>query len=108
MIIGEMDRCITLQKRTITKDTNGERLESWLDDIDVWAQVIERHGREAFQTGQTVAVRDDRFRIYFIDELNAADYRVSYNGKLYDIESVITIGHDEFQDLICRFKDNMP
>lgn len=108
MIIGELDRSIMIQQRTITTDTNGERLETWADKYDVWAKVVQRSGRETFQNGQTVATRDDRFIIYFIDDLNEADYRVWYNGRIYDIESIITLGHDEGQELVCKYKDNAP
>ena len=49
---GELNRRITILKRSIFTDNNGFETEEWIDYKTVWAKVKNLNGRELFQAQQ--------------------------------------------------------
>jgi SPP1 family predicted phage head-tail adaptor len=108
MMIGEMDRRVQLQVRTLTTDTTGERVESWTTSYTVFASRTQRQGKTTLQDKQEVAWRDDIYRIYYFPGVSPADTRLVDDGQIYNIVSVTELGRRQGLELICTLKDNQP
>jgi SPP1 family predicted phage head-tail adaptor len=101
MNAGRMRHRITIQQRANTPDTFGQPIESWADVATVWASVEPLQGREFFAADQVNAEVTTRIRMRWRSGITAA-MRVSFDSRLYDIQSVIVSReiHDEMQ-LMC-------
>jgi SPP1 family predicted phage head-tail adaptor len=95
-IIGKMDRRITIEKRALTSDAAGGIVETWTDEIKLWAERIDRSGKESFIADSDRAEAGIDWRIRFnplLRGLNGASgYRLDYNGLKYDIHHVTEEG----------------
>ena len=88
---GKLDRRIVLQKRVVSKDATGSRVQTWADESTVWAEFVKRTGKESTQADADRSSDFQQFRIRF-RTLSAADYRILYRSKFYDITAVIEEG----------------
>ena len=95
-IIGKMDRRITIEKRTLTKDAAGGIVETWADEMKLWAERVDKSGKESVVANSDRADAGIDWRIRFnplLRGLNGASgYRVNYEGLRYDIQHVAEEG----------------
>lgn len=91
--IGELDRQITIQKRTTVDDSFGDPVETWSTVAVVWAHKREISGREIFEGG-TQAIADTVFTIWHRADVTR-EMRIDYKGQLYDILSTKELGRGE-------------
>lgn len=95
MDAGKLDRRITFQSKTSTRDAVGGFVESWSDYASRWAShrqmkiTAEISGdmkdRIFYGEGDTV------FVIRYDANINS-DMRLQYNGKIYSIEGIREFG----------------
>lgn len=91
--IGAMMEQITIQQRSATQDAYGDELESWSTYATVWANV-EANRRatdmEHFVAGAGKERQRTQYvaRIYYDSAITVDGHRVSWAGKVYDIEQV--------------------
>jgi SPP1 family predicted phage head-tail adaptor len=52
---GSLRNLISIQQKTVTVDSNGDRTEAWDSYHDAWASIETGNGREFFQAKQTWA-----------------------------------------------------
>lgn len=94
--IGKLDRRITIEKRTLTKDTAGGIVETWAEEFKLWAERIDKTGRESVVANADRADAAIDWRIRFTPLLRGLDgssgYRVNYNGLRYNITHVAEEG----------------
>jgi SPP1 family predicted phage head-tail adaptor len=86
---GELDRRITIQALTQTKDSEGGMVDDWADVSTVWAKVRNLSGNERRLTaegGQAAEARTE-FTIRYRSGLNER-MRISYGGKKYNIRHI--------------------
>lgn len=95
MNVGKLDRRITFQDKTSTRNAVGGFVDSWSDYASRWAQ-----HRQMPVTAELSANQKDKlfygegdtiFVIRFDDQINN-DMRISYNGNLYSIEGTREYG----------------
>ena len=86
-----MNHRITVQQRTITKDSYGQELDTWTDVATVWANVKPIGGRERLRAmaveaslTHTVMVR---YRQAFTPPIAMGALRVTYMGRIFNIVS---------------------
>lgn len=95
-IIGKMDRRIMIEKRALTSDAAGGIVETWTGEMKLWAERIDRSGKESVIADSDRAEAGIEWRIRFnplLRGLNGASgYRLDYNGLKYDIHHVIEEG----------------
>lgn len=109
---GDQIRKVVLEKKTTTTNEYNEQIEAWnpatsiSPNGEIFAEKWDQGGKEALESGQIVAMKDVRFRIRYVDGLNENEYRINYDGKIYDIENIKEIGRREGQVLITRQRDN--
>lgn len=90
-IAGKFDRRIMLQKRELTKDRTGTKVENWKDFLPVWARVIEVRGSERIISNNDTVINNIKFHIRY-RVIDPADYRVVYKGTIYNITAATEIG----------------
>lgn len=102
MKAGLMDRRIQIQSKTISQNDSGEEVEVWANmastpDGMVWAELRYNAGRESFSADQRIGVTPATFRIRWSDELKGttSEYRLIYDGRIYEIVDVREIGRRE-------------
>ena len=89
---GTLDRRITLQTFATTQDEYGDVLETWADEVTLWADVQLLAGLERVQAAQTMAVMDARFIVRWRADIQPGTHRVVYDGRTYQIEAVVELG----------------
>lgn len=98
---GRMDKRVTLQAQTSTRNAIGEPVVAWADVATVWAAVEPLQGREFWAQQQVQSEVTTRVRIRYRAGITP-DMRVVHQGRVLNIASVIDPQerHDEMQ-LMC-------
>ena len=89
-----LDRIITLQSRTVTRDsTFGSEIEEWTDVEQVWANVNQTGTSEVFKNdaNRTLALRNATIRIRWRPDVKET-WRVVYNKLLWNIKGIGQVG----------------
>lgn len=81
---GVLNRQITIQQYTATRDSYGGEVQTWADLATVWAKKAHRTSREFFAAQKTNAETTDMFIIRFRSGITTK-MRVTFDGKTYDI-----------------------
>lgn len=90
--VGKLDRKITFQKKILGVNASNEDAETGWEDItpnpDVYANVEEKSGSEAYRAEKLTAVTVAVFSIRHRTDLNEK-MRIIYNSRKYDIQAII-------------------
>lgn len=96
--IGAMNRRVTLQSPTITRDEAGGEVLTWADVMTVWAYVNPLAGHELINAQAAFADVSHliiiRWQAAFADPQAVAKMRVVYAGRHFAIGSAIDIDMD--------------
>jgi|GEM_PF-305713 len=87
MQIGRLDRRITIQANTVTRDSVGEAVDSWSNLDTVWARIIYEAGREGVDMQSEVAQQQVTFIIRYRSDVTPM-HRITYDSEIYHIEAV--------------------
>lgn len=99
--IGRLDKRITIQRRSSTKDSYGQEIDSWTTIAQVWAQVKPMGGRERMRTAamvvesiltHTVTVR---YSDSLMPPLEADAWRILYGSRILNISSSRDVEEDK-------------
>lgn len=85
---GKLNRRITLQTLSATRNGIGQPVQSWSDLATVWAEVVTAGGGEGEGDNQRVARSTKQFRIRYRAGLSPRETRVVFDGETYDISAV--------------------
>jgi len=96
--IGKMDRCITLQKETQTRGTDGSYKKTWSDMHVVRAAYQYRSGGETFEGAQETAIRQIKWTTRFIPTVDET-YRIKHLTDLYDIVNIEMDGRKQYMTM---------
>jgi SPP1 family predicted phage head-tail adaptor len=99
MRAGLLDRRITIERATTTRDSYGQTIYTWHPLANVSAQVLAQSGKEFFAAAQLQASQRVLFRFRWIGALTALD-RVSYGGRVFDIQFVRELGRRAGTELL--------
>ena len=99
MQAGRLDRLVTLQSRTVTRNAQGEDVVTYSDRASVWAEKFDLRGREYFAAQQVKADMQTRWRIRWRSDVSVRD-RLVADGVSYDIAAVAEIGRRDGLELI--------
>lgn len=91
MQFGEMDRVITFQENTGTRDDAGQRQDSWTNISTrpkMFAMKRVDTGREGFEDSGKTANRREVYKIHYRTDLNTAMTVVDEDGLRWDIRSI--------------------
>lgn len=91
---GELDRRLTLQRKTITTNSYGEDVAAWVMLATVWGKKKDMRGAERYAASQTVAEVDTKFIIRYRSDLTPIDLIIC-EGRTYDVGGTLEIGRRE-------------
>lgn len=91
---------IIIQHKTVTADGWGQEIEVWSDLATVWANVRFMSGKEYISANRETAQiqASIRIRIRSVD----SGMRVIFNGKVYEITSVLPNSKAAYIDLVVK------
>lgn len=87
---ANLDRRITIQRKSVTQNGLGEEIETWSDLVTVWASRRRASARETLAAAEVTAAITDVFEIRYgslWSDLSPLD-RLTFEGREYDIASV--------------------
>ena len=91
MQAGKMDRLITIEQATSTRDTVGDAVPTWSTFATVWARKVRSRGTEQFKAERETAEREIRLEIRYLAGLDET-MRIRFDGQIFDIEDLEEIG----------------
>lgn len=88
MRAGKLRHPIVIQTIQETRNGYGEVIPTWVTFASVRASVEPLQGKEYFAANSQQTATTTRFRIRYLAGITAS-MRISFNGEVYDIESII-------------------
>ena len=86
MKAGKLDRRVTIQNLTETLDSFGDPVQSWADQVTVWANVLPLRGDEPVEGQQTLSKATTKFRIRYNSGITiTVKHRLVLDSVNYDI-----------------------
>jgi len=109
MGIGMFRERIIIQTATNTTNVNtGEIETAWADSVTVWADKEVLSGSEKESKDVVTAIDKTNFLVrYGHDVDNSTNFRIKYNSKYYDIESVEEVEFKTISRLRCVQRSNI-
>lgn len=90
MRAGELRHRITIQQKTVVRDTYGGETVTWTNTATVWAAVEPLSGREYFSAQQVQAEVNHRIRIRYRAGITTT-MRVLWGTRVFDILAIINL-----------------
>lgn len=84
MRAGNLNRLITIQSKTVTKDTFGQDIETWGDNFQIWASVTTTGGGEFYAAQKLNSEISILFKVRYTSSITVLD-RIIYDNKTYGI-----------------------
>jgi SPP1 family predicted phage head-tail adaptor len=101
MKAGKLDRRITIQVKTATRDNFGAEIIAYNTLATVWAEVLPISGREYFTASQFVPEAQFRMRIRFREDFDETA-QILYDGTVYDILYIAEIGRADGLEILVK------
>jgi len=103
MRAGNLRHRITIEQKTLARDTYGGEVVTWTTFATVWADIQPLNGRELIAAQAVQSEITGKIFIRYLPGVTAG-MRVSYCGKYYDIQVPIDPGlkHRELQLLVSE------
>lgn len=98
--VGRLDKRISIQRRSATKDSYGQELDAWTTIAAVWAQVKPLSGKERLRTAamvvesiltHTVTVR---YSASLMPPAEADAWRIVYGTRILNITAARDVDED--------------
>jgi len=102
---GQLDRRITIQTFSETKDSFGQEVKSFSTLASVWANVVEKVGSEGEDGEMIAATKKVEFVIRYRTDVNE-EMRISYNNNTYKIQAIQSAdARKAFLKIVCLWSD---
>ena len=102
---GQLDRRITIQTFSETTDNFGQEVKSFSTLDSVWANVVERVGREGEDGEMIAATKKVEFIIRYRTDVDE-EMRIIYNSNTYKIQAIQSAdARKAFLKIVCLWSD---
>ena len=102
---GQLDRRITIQTFSETTDTFGQEVKSFSTLAQVWANVVEKVGREGEDGEMIAATKKVEFIIRYRTDVDE-EMRIVYNNNTYKIQAIQSAdARKAFLKIVCLWSD---
>jgi len=99
---GELDRRITFYVATRSQQANNEIYETWAVHGKRWAKIEHVGESEVYENERLQVESNVKFTIHY-ERINQSDYRITYNNKTYNINSITPIeGRKMYLEINCN------
>lgn len=101
MRAGRLDRLVTIEVNTPSRDGTGEEVDSWGTFASIWAGRMDIRGREFFDQAQIIGEGQAVWRIRWLDGIRT-QMRLVDGSDTWNIESIAEVGgRREAMELSC-------
>ena len=90
----KLDKRITFESFTDSKDSYGQEIRTWSTFASCWAGIKLNIGKEAYISSEKVKERVVDFKIRWREDLNN-EMRIIYKSNYYDIQDIIELGRED-------------
>ena len=90
MEAGALRKRITIQKKSVTKNSYGEEVITWVTHCQAWAQIEPLSGREFLEARQIQAEGMVRFTLRYQAGIEP-EMRVLFGTRTFNIQAVIHV-----------------
>jgi SPP1 family predicted phage head-tail adaptor len=99
---GKLRHRMTLQRRAVTRNRDGDVLQKWVDVAKPWAAVEPVSGREFIAAAASQSKVSTRITIRYRAGVNH-DMRILHRDRIYNIEAVLPdkVSGLEYLTLMC-------
>ncbi len=102
---GQLDRRITIKKFSETTDSFGQQVKSFSTLASVWANVVEKVGREGEDGDMIAATKKVEFIIRYRTDVDE-EMRILYNNNTYKIQAIQSAdARKAFLKIVCLWSD---
>lgn len=103
MDAGRLTSKLTLKQKTVTRDSAGGEVVTYVTRATVAGAAEPLRGREYIALQQSQSDLSVRFTIYFREDVGA-DWRVGWRGREYEIdgEPIDVDGRRNWLEIMCR------
>ena len=102
---GQMDRRITIKNFSETTDSFGQQVKSFSTLASVWANVVEKVGREGEDGDMIAATKKVEFVIRYRADVDE-EMRILYNNNTYKIQAIQSAdARKAFLKIVCLWSD---
>ena len=102
---GQMDRRITIKNFSETTDSFGQQVKSFSTLASVWANVVEKVGREGEDGDMIAATKKVEFVIRYRTDVDE-EMRIIYNSNTYKIQAIQSAdARKAFLKIVCLWSD---
>jgi SPP1 family predicted phage head-tail adaptor len=101
VMIGELNKRITLQAQIRTSDGMGGFVTGWTDIIPIWAKAWTVSSTEQSGASQLSLIRVQKFKIRYRSVLKSS-WRVKYGDRFFNITGIDPDEKNEFIFLTCK------
>ena len=102
---GQLDRRITIQTFSETTDNFGQEVKSFSTLASVWANVVEKVGREGEDGEMIAATKKVEFIIRYRTDVDE-ERRIVYNNNTYKIQAIQSAdARKAFLKIVCLWSD---
>jgi SPP1 family predicted phage head-tail adaptor len=99
---GELNRKITLQKVSISQDSELNTVETWYDIVDVWANCLPKGGREFYRLQTMNNEITKIFKIRYMKNIDPRN-RIKFRCRYFEIIDIINVDEKNEELLItCK------
>jgi len=103
---GKLNRRITIQSQTATKDAFGSLLATWSDVTCTWASIAAPTSKEVYALGAGFTAQvTHRIVIRYRDGITSA-MRVNYRGRIFQIQAISDPDEDRVQLVLMCLERN--
>ena len=102
---GRLDRRILILQRSTSTDAWNQNLGSYVQVLEVWAEVKDLGAKEREEADQRVTVNPKIFTIRYRSEVSTK-HRISYDGDIYQITGITEIGRKEGLRITAVAREN--
>lgn len=94
MIPGSMNKRITVEKKTVAKNSGGVPTNTWAEYVKLWANKYVRNGNMQDGDHSSRTQEDVEWTMWYRDDITY-DMRIKYNNQYYRIEFIDEVGNKD-------------
>ena len=100
MRIGELRHRVTIQSKSVTRNSFGDEVIAWVDLATLWAKVETLTGREFIEQAKAGAEVTHKITLRSRDDV-APTMQVVYETRLFEVAAVLRDNLNRSMTLMC-------
>jgi SPP1 family predicted phage head-tail adaptor len=110
MNAGDLDRRITILRRSGSANAFNEASDTWATLATVWANAAPVSDGERMRAGETLAQMQVRFTVRFSSTTSTVDPRdrLTFDGRTFDINGTKLVGRNAYIEITATARAETP